>query len=233
MLPRLLALAALALSSPALAQCPDWAFAGNLGPNPRQDMFIVADTANRNILQFGGYRGGFGFNNETWLYDGESWAQAFPPLSPSARGHYAITYDSLRRRAILFGGTETGSNYLADTWSYDGTTWQLMSVGIPGVPRDQNGQAFLPGVGTVIFGGYAGAGDVRRDTWVLACPAPPCDPDFTCDGNIDQEDVRCMVDALAGNPDCQCQPLDFNNDGNEDQDDLADLIHVIAGGGCP
>lgn len=379
---RLAAIACLLFSSPAFAQCLNWASAGTAGPSPRQDMFIVADTSNHNILQFGGYRGGFGFNNETWLHDGEAWAQAFPPVSPSARGHYAIAFDSLRSRVILFGGTETGSNYLADTWawngaagtwsqlsppnspsgrlnhnmvydaardrivlfggstatgassqtwlfngttwtqafpattptirtayamtydpvrqrvimfggipttsaptyewdgtnwtltattgpaprlyvamsfdeglgkvilscgelpgatgrhndtwSYDGTTWEPLSVGIPGVARDQNGQAYLPGLGTVVFGGYAGAGDVRRDTWVLTCTAPPsCDPDYTCDGNVNQDDIACLIDALAGHPGCECKPLDFNNDGNTDQDDVTALINVVAGGECP
>jgi len=60
-----------------------------------------------------------------------------------------------------------------------------------------------------------------------------CDPDFTCDGNADQDDVGCLINTIAGNPGCECQDPDFNRDGNVDQDDVAALINVVAGGGCP
>jgi len=62
---------------------------------------------------------------------------------------------------------------------------------------------------------------------------PTCDPDFTCDGNADQDDVACIINVIAGNPGCECQDPDFNRDGNVDQDDVAALINVVAGGNCP
>jgi len=63
--------------------------------------------------------------------------------------------------------------------------------------------------------------------------APTCDPDFTCDGNADQDDVACLISVVAGAPGCECQDPDFNRDGNVDQDDVAALINVVAGAGCP
>lgn len=60
-----------------------------------------------------------------------------------------------------------------------------------------------------------------------------CDPDVTCDGNADQNDVACMIDAVAGNPGCECADPDFNRDGNVDQGDVAAVIDVVAGGNCP
>jgi len=62
---------------------------------------------------------------------------------------------------------------------------------------------------------------------------PPCDPDFNCDGNTDQDDVSCLINVVAGSPGCECADPDFNADGNVDQDDVTALINVIAGGGCP
>jgi T5SS/PEP-CTERM-associated repeat protein len=60
-----------------------------------------------------------------------------------------------------------------------------------------------------------------------------CDPDMNQDGNVDQEDVRYLVNVIAGAPNTTGVNPDFNNDGNENQDDVAALINVVAGGPCP
>jgi len=41
-----------------------------------------------------------------------------------------------------------------------------------------------------------------------------------------------MINAVAGNPGCECQDPDFNRDGKVDQDDVAEIIDVVAGGPC-
>lgn len=60
-----------------------------------------------------------------------------------------------------------------------------------------------------------------------------CDPDYNADGNVDQDDIACLVATIAGNGSCTSLDPDFNHDGNADQDDVVALINVIAGGGCP
>jgi len=65
-----------------------------------------------------------------------------------------------------------------------------------------------------------------------ACGGIGCDPDYTRDGNLDQEDVARLIDHFGGDNPWGTDP-DFNRDGNADQDDIASLIHVIAGGECP
>ncbi len=61
----------------------------------------------------------------------------------------------------------------------------------------------------------------------------PCDPDVNCDGNVDQDDVACLSQAVAGNLSCICIDPDFNGDGNVDQDDIDALAQVVAGAPCP
>jgi subtilisin family serine protease len=61
----------------------------------------------------------------------------------------------------------------------------------------------------------------------------PCDPDFTGDGNVDQDDIACLALAVAGDGSCTTLDPDFNADGNVDQDDVAALAQVVAGGECP
>ncbi|MDX2130742.1 MAG: hypothetical protein SFY69_01660 [Planctomycetota bacterium] len=62
---------------------------------------------------------------------------------------------------------------------------------------------------------------------------PACDPDFNQDGNVDQDDVGCLAQVVAGDPTCSSQDPDFNRDGNVDQDDIAALTQVVGGAACP
>ncbi len=64
-------------------------------------------------------------------------------------------------------------------------------------------------------------------------PVVTCDPDVNCDGNVDQDDIACLAQAIAGNRACICIDPDFNGDGNLDQDDIAALAQVVAGSACP
>ncbi|MDX2130927.1 MAG: hypothetical protein SFY69_02610 [Planctomycetota bacterium] len=61
----------------------------------------------------------------------------------------------------------------------------------------------------------------------------PCDPDFNQDGNVDQDDIACLAQVVAGDPACSAVDPDFNRDGNVDQDDIAALEQVVAGAPCP
>ncbi|MDX2130643.1 MAG: hypothetical protein SFY69_01165 [Planctomycetota bacterium] len=62
---------------------------------------------------------------------------------------------------------------------------------------------------------------------------PTCDPDFNQDGNVDQDDVACLTQVVAGDPGCSASDPDFNADGNVDQDDISALTQVVAGAPCP
>ncbi len=61
----------------------------------------------------------------------------------------------------------------------------------------------------------------------------PCDADFNQDGNVDQDDIACLAQVVAGDPSCSDSDPDFNGDGNVDQDDIDALMQVVAGGPCP
>jgi hypothetical protein len=60
-----------------------------------------------------------------------------------------------------------------------------------------------------------------------------CNPDFNGDGNVDQDDIDCLSQAVAGNSSCTTSDPDFNGDGNVDQDDIDALAQVVAGAPCP
>ncbi|MDX2131883.1 MAG: CHRD domain-containing protein [Planctomycetota bacterium] len=60
-----------------------------------------------------------------------------------------------------------------------------------------------------------------------------CEPDFNQDGNVDQDDIACLAQVVAGDPSCSSIDPDFNQDGNVDQDDIATLEQVVGGQPCP
>ena len=60
-----------------------------------------------------------------------------------------------------------------------------------------------------------------------------CEPDFNQDGNVDQDDIACLAQVVAGDASCSDLDPDFNGDGNVDQDDIDALAQVVAGSPCP
>lgn len=83
--------------------------------------------------------------------------------------------------------------------------------------------------------GYYGVGErVQAPLW-LARRVGWCDGDFNADGNVDQDDIACLAQAVAGDWSCLGAGIDpdFNSDGNVDQDDVAALAQVVGGAGCP
>ncbi|MDX2131390.1 MAG: hypothetical protein SFY69_04995 [Planctomycetota bacterium] len=73
------------------------------------------------------------------------------------------------------------------------------------------------------------------DIYTGGTPTTPCDPDVNQDGNVDQDDISCLAQAVAGDPTCLGGGVDpdFNRDGNVDQDDIAALEQVVGGAPCP
>jgi hypothetical protein len=66
----------------------------------------------------------------------------------------------------------------------------------------------------------------------IECEGPACEPDFNGDGNVDQDDIACLAQVVAGDSSCSNLDPDFNRDGNVDQDDLDALAQVVAGSPC-
>lgn len=74
---------------------------------------MAYDRARGVTVLFGGFSGS-NLLNDTWEWDGTTWAQASPTTSPTARVLHAMAYDSTRGVTVLFGGADGG--LLGDTW---------------------------------------------------------------------------------------------------------------------
>ena len=142
-------------------------------PSPRQGLAMAYDGAAGNVVLFGGCTNNSTactYLNDTWTWDGTTWTQQFPSVSPSPRVSY-MAYDEATKTVVLFGGNN-GAGALGDTWTWDGVakTWTPQnpsaspSVRLAPVAWDRATS------NVVLFGGgnlhpSAGPGTAYGDTW--------------------------------------------------------------------
>jgi len=153
---------------------------------------MACDTARNRVVLHGGWATVRGPFDDTWEWDGTTWARG--PAGPSARANHAMAFDALRRRTVLFGGLVFPTGYLTDTWEWDGSSWvqRLPPVSPPG----RIGHALVFDIRrgrTVMFGGYRGA--PLSDTWewdgtTWALRAPPVSPPPRSSHGMAFDDIR-------------------------------------------
>jgi N-acetylneuraminic acid mutarotase len=114
--------------------------------------------------------------DDTWEWDGQTWTQLTPPVSPLGRGGHGMA--TLGNEVILFGGeaqrifSPPGTPFdrsvdelvfLDDTWRWDGATWTSLAPTNRPLARSHHAMAALDDK-VIVFGG---AGDVSPigDTW--------------------------------------------------------------------
>ena len=143
-------------------------------PSARTGPGLAYDGAAGNVVLFGGYDNSGTALNDTWTWDGITWTEQFPPLSPPGRRFYSMgmAYHAATRKVLLFGGAK-GTHSFGDTWTWDGLakTWTQHSPAPSPSPRRPM-MAYDDATGTVVlFGGDTGGvardvrGGVRKDTF--------------------------------------------------------------------
>ena len=162
-LPRSLlgALCGLALGHALPAQA-NWVPKSSLGG--REGSAMVWDTARDRVVLFGGMTSK-GESSETWEWDGTSWTQRFPAVSPPPLWEHAMAYDERRQRVVVFGGFSAGSPS-SSTWEWDGWTWREIHVIHPPPQRVEHSMAYDPvNQNVVLFGGSDGTWGLG-DMWM-------------------------------------------------------------------
>ena len=146
----------------------------SVSPSPRMGPAIAFDGAADNIVLFGGsstspVTAGSSLA-DTWTWDGSTWTQQFPPVSPPARTWSTMVYDPQTRTIVLFGGANLagGDGGFDDTWTWDGVTrtWTQQNPASHPSPRASNQLVYDPASRNVVmFGGVTNNLTSLNDTW--------------------------------------------------------------------
>lgn len=100
-------------------------------PPPRTDAVMVYDSAQQQIVLYGG--SGLSPFHDLWTWDGVTWQQQHPTSMPPARQQANLVYDEATQQIVLFGGLNLSETQaLSDTWIWNGADWtQVASQGGP------------------------------------------------------------------------------------------------------
>lgn len=143
-----------------------WGIALTAQPGVRDGHGLVYHRPTEKVVMFGGWDG-IRRLDETWVWDGSSWAQLFPLTTPAARVSAALCPASANGDLLLFGGLDSRGNGLADTWLWNGATWVPLSPANRPSARWGHSMAYDSHRNRVVlFGGYdTGAKRNLDDTW--------------------------------------------------------------------
>jgi hypothetical protein len=138
-----------------------------VSPAPRISSAMVFDSVKDRILLFGGQRrDGYGsVLADTWEWDGVTWTELSPAVSPPARVHHAMAFDTVRDRAVLFGGWVAPTGEANDTWEWDGAGWTRALPTESPRPRRHHVMAFDSLRGTTVLHGGAPVPNGADETW--------------------------------------------------------------------
>jgi len=139
---------------------------------------VVYNPATGSVVLFAG-EGSDGTDlADTWTWDGATWTQQFPPVSPHIRDSPAMAYDPATGTVVMFGGegrngggAGNGGDIFSDTWVWNGrgATWtEEFPASSPSARRTSIVYDAHFGA-IVLYGGDNAAGDCCdiyfNDTW--------------------------------------------------------------------
>ncbi|MDP1822330.1 MAG: kelch repeat-containing protein [Archangium sp.] len=140
-------------------------------PSRRGGHTLAWDSVRQRVVLFGGDTTDSSNNNanrilnETWEWDGNTWAQRFPTTAPEKRTAQAMAFDSARNVTVLYGGFAFDDGaFLRETWTWDGTNWTQRSSAA--TPPCYGPMAFdASRQRAVFFSAYCNNGVFSNETW--------------------------------------------------------------------
>jgi hypothetical protein len=155
-----------------------WTLVASTGPPARSSPGMAYDVARARVVLFGGMQSqlpGIPLLGDTWEWDGATWNQASPPVSPSPRCAAACAYDPRRSRVVALGGiaqvSATEQRAVREAWEWDGVTWT-------GGPRDVPVDPLCAEAGALVYHDRlqrlllvtspCGNGGLSNDLWIGA-----------------------------------------------------------------
>lgn len=175
------------------------------GPLPGRINFVMGYDGT-NVMLFGGQSGSSltGVLQDTWVWNGTTWAQAAPATVPFGR-YGAATSNHGSNQVVMFGGQNLLYKVL-ETWIWNGSTqnWSQVSVangGSPNARTDHMMAGTLSGT-TVLFGGQ-GTNSQFNDTWtfngtVWTQKFPASSPSVRSDAQMVYDSVNSLFVMFGG-----------------------------------
>lgn len=168
----------------------DWSSTTTTSAPPgREFAAMTYDSARGRTVMFGGdqfiYNPGTvvaPFLADTWVWDGSSWVNVTPAVSPPALSGASMAYDSRRGVSVLFGGNLRLGPNSSDTWEWDGASWTKQSLAESPPGTDLASMAYDSAHGEMVllgppppFGSLATTWTYNGSTWTQHFPAtsPP------------------------------------------------------------
>ena len=178
------------IAAAAVDAAPAWTSVDD-GQTASQDAAFAYDPLTKTSVMFGGSTGTTDSStdttetltvettDETWSWDGATWAQAHPAAGPSARFSSSMVFDPASSQLVLFGGGNESVTFDddagtisaalsvdADTWVWTGSAWSPLSPATSPPGRAAASAAYDPTTKQIIlFGGGDATGGVLADTW--------------------------------------------------------------------
>lgn len=89
-------------------------------PTARSYHSMAYDPSRKAIVMFGGGTANAvsASNDDTWTFNGTTWAQLPGATKPSKRRFHKMAYDAARKRVVVMGGLSSANVHLADAWVY-------------------------------------------------------------------------------------------------------------------
>jgi hypothetical protein len=154
-----------------------------VSPSARTGALMAYDPTLGKIVLYGGYNNDTsdpdsitpGVYADTWTYDGTTWTQQSPAVSPPALSGASMAFDPRTGNLVLFGGERAGG-LPTETWTYNGATWARQSPAASPPARYNAAMAYDPVSGNVVL--FGGASGIDRP-----CKAAQFDDTWTYDGS--------------------------------------------------
>lgn len=144
-----------------------WTMRSNSGPSARVFAGLAYDSARQRTVLFGGQTSNQITNNQTWEWNGSSWTQVSPLVSPPAMNGYLMGFDASRQRTVLVSTLNQGAGG-GVTWEFDGTTWIPFSGESTPVANNVNATSLCYDAARsrmVLVGGAVWSGSYISATW--------------------------------------------------------------------
>ncbi|HYA57272.1 MAG TPA: kelch repeat-containing protein [Thermoplasmata archaeon] len=147
---------------------------GVSSPSPRYGAAMAYDSADREVVLFGGWNATGRLLDDTWTFAKGHWHNVTASVinstnTPSPRAGASLANDPQGPGALLFGGClGTGCTPTNDTWRFSGGVWTLLHLSTAPPARSFAAMSWDTEAQEVLLFGGNGTSGLLNDTWTFS-----------------------------------------------------------------